>query len=43
MVSFGNLPNRVGKPTSTLFRGAKVAVSVALMQEYQSIMFPVGV
>lgn len=39
MVSFGNLPNRVGEPTSILFRGAKVAGSVALMQESQSIKF----
>jgi len=32
MVSFGNLPNRVSELTGILFRGAKVAGSVALMQ-----------
>lgn len=39
MVSFGNLPNRVSKLTGILFRGAKVAGSVALMQVVAATSF----
>jgi len=39
MVSFGNLPNRVSKLTGILFRGAKVAGRVTLMQVSESIKF----
>lgn len=39
MVSFGNLPNRVSKLTGILFRGAKVAERVTLMQEVAATSF----